>query len=60
MSESTSRVVIITGGSRGLGAGIVQSYLDSGDRVATCARSRTSEIDKWASDPELSGRIPVP
>lgn len=57
MSESTSRVVIITGGSRGLGAGIVQSYLDSGDRVATCARSRTSEIDKWASDPELSGRF---
>lgn len=57
MTESTSRVVVITGGSRGLGAGIVQSYLDSGDRVATCARSRTSETDKWAADPELKGRF---
>ena len=27
------RVVIVTGGSRGLGAGIVRSYLDSGDLV---------------------------
>jgi 3-oxoacyl-[acyl-carrier protein] reductase len=49
--------VIVTGGSRGLGAGIVQSYLDSGDRVATCARSRTPEIDKWADDPDLEGRF---
>lgn len=42
------RVVVITGGSRGLGAGIVQSYLDSGDLVATCARSRTAQVDAWA------------
>lgn len=47
----TKRVVIVTGGSRGLGAGIVQSYLDSGDRVATCARTRTPEVDAWAADP---------
>ena len=57
MTESKDRVVIVTGGSRGLGAGIVQSYLDSGDRVATCARSRTDEIDRWANDPELKGRF---
>ncbi|AXT86223.1 3-oxoacyl-ACP reductase [Aeromicrobium sp. A1-2] len=57
MSETTGRVVVITGGSRGLGAGIVQSYLDSGDRVATCARSRTPEIDRWEKDPELEGRF---
>ena len=56
-NPTQGRVVIITGGSRCLGAGIVQSYLDSGDRVATCARSRTSEIDKWADDPELEGRF---
>jgi 3-oxoacyl-[acyl-carrier protein] reductase len=54
---SEPRVVIITGGSRGLGAGIVQSYLDSGDLVATCARSRTSEIDKWADDPATAERL---
>jgi 3-oxoacyl-[acyl-carrier protein] reductase len=57
VSESLDRVVIVTGGSRGLGAGIVQSYLDSGDRVATCARSRTAEIDRWEKDPELDGRF---
>jgi 3-oxoacyl-[acyl-carrier protein] reductase len=57
VSESADRVVIVTGGSRGLGAGIVQSYLDSGDRVATCARSRTAEIDRWEKDPELEGRF---
>lgn len=51
------RVVIVTGGSRGLGAGLVQSYLDAGERVATCARSRTDEVDRWEKDPELEGRF---
>jgi 3-oxoacyl-[acyl-carrier protein] reductase len=51
------RVVIVTGGSRGLGAGIVRSYLESGDRVATCARSRTPEVDAWVADPALAGRF---
>ncbi len=45
------RTVIITGGSKGLGAGLVRSYLESGDRVATCARSSTPEVDSWSSDP---------
>lgn len=44
-----SRVVIVTGGSRGLGAGIVQAYLDAGDRVATCARSTTPDVEAWTS-----------
>ncbi|MGO4257869.1 SDR family NAD(P)-dependent oxidoreductase [Marmoricola sp. RAF53] len=51
------RTVIITGGSRGLGAGFVQAYLDNGDRVATCARSITPEVEKWQSDPETADRI---
>jgi 3-oxoacyl-[acyl-carrier protein] reductase len=51
------RVVLVTGGSRGLGAGIVQSYLDSGDLVATCARSRTHEIDRWLGDPSTADRL---
>jgi 3-oxoacyl-[acyl-carrier protein] reductase len=50
-------VVIVTGGSRGLGAGLVQSYLDAGERVATCARSRTHEVDRWEQDPELEERF---
>ena len=53
----TDRVVIVTGGSRGLGAGIVTSYLASGDRVATCARSATPETASWAADPALAGRF---
>lgn len=52
-----SRVVIVTGGSRGLGAGIVRSFLDSGDIVATCSRSPTAETDAWSADPQLEGRF---
>jgi 3-oxoacyl-[acyl-carrier protein] reductase len=61
MTEVTAsaepRVVIVTGGSRGLGAGIVASYLASGDRVATCARSVTPEVEAWQQDPELTDRF---
>ena len=48
--SSEPRVVIITGGSRGLGAGLVQSYLDSSDLVATCSRSITPEVEKWQQE----------
>lgn len=47
---SEPRVVIVTGGSRGLGAGIVESYLASGDRVAACARSVTPEVERWRTE----------
>jgi 3-oxoacyl-[acyl-carrier protein] reductase len=57
VSAETPRVVIVTGGSRGLGAGIVRSYLDSGDRVATCARSSTPEVQKWSADPAVADRF---
>jgi len=39
------RTVLVTGGSRGLGAVIVRAFLDSGDRVATCSRTPTSETE---------------
>jgi 3-oxoacyl-[acyl-carrier protein] reductase len=55
--SSDARVVIVTGGSRGLGAGIVQAYLDAGERVAACARSATSETEKWAADPAYADRF---
>jgi len=51
------RTVIVTGGSRGLGAGIVQAYLDTGDRVATCSRSTTDQVAAWQSDPVTSDRF---
>lgn len=42
-----SRTVLITGGSRGLGAGFVRSFIDLGDNVATCSRSRTADVENW-------------
>src|SRR4051794_4249901 len=51
------RTVIVTGGSRGLGAGIVRSFLESGDRVATCSRSSTAEVEARAKDPETADRF---
>jgi 3-oxoacyl-[acyl-carrier protein] reductase len=40
------RVVVISGGSRGLGAGIARKCLDAGDLVATFSRSITPFIDQ--------------
>ena len=57
MDADATRVVIVTGGSRGLGAGLVQAYLDAGDRVATCARSSTVEVERWGKDPETTDRF---
>lgn len=45
MSIQQSKVVIISGGSRGLGQAIVTSLLESGNIVATFSRSKTSFID---------------
>jgi 3-oxoacyl-[acyl-carrier protein] reductase len=53
----TDRTVIITGGSRGLGHGFVESFLASGDRVATCSRSGTPATDAWAADPATADRF---
>jgi len=51
------RTVIVTGGSRGLGEGIVESFLDSGDRVATCARTETEAVRRWRDDPSYAERF---
>lgn len=52
-----ARIVVITGGSRGLGAGLVQAFLDHGDAVATCSRSVTPNIERWREDVEVADRF---
>ena len=52
-----ARSVIVTGGSRGLGAGLVQTFLDLGDRVATCSRSTSDQVESWSSDPATGERF---
>src|SRR5579884_1236896 len=37
-----NKVVVVTGGSRGIGRAIVEAVLDAGARVAFCSRSRES------------------
>src|SRR5258706_2671156 len=54
---TSGRSVVITGGSRGLGAGLVQSFLDSGDRVATCSRSSTDAVVDWQKEHAADGRF---
>ena len=49
MSE-TGKVMIVTGGSRGLGLALIQDLLAHGHRVATCSRQRTAAIEKLAAD----------
>jgi 3-oxoacyl-[acyl-carrier protein] reductase len=43
-------VALVTGGSRGLGAGLVDGYLAAGYAVETCSRSRTDNVDRWEKE----------
>ena len=43
--DLSGRVVLVTGGSRGIGLGITQAFLDAGATVVTCARSETPTVD---------------
>lgn len=47
------RVVIVTGGSKGLGAALVQRFLAAGCWVATCSRQPSDFVEGWRrEDPD--------
>jgi 3-oxoacyl-[acyl-carrier protein] reductase len=50
-------VALVTGGSRGLGAGLVTAYLDAGYCVSTCARSETDAVREWAEGADTKDRF---
>lgn len=51
------QVVVVSGGSRGLGRAIVGHLLDRGDAVATCSRGRTPYVDSLEQDPDRRERF---
>lgn len=46
MTTKNNRVVLVTGGSRGLGLAIVRDLLTCGYRVGTCSRTLSSEVQE--------------
>jgi NAD(P)-dependent dehydrogenase (short-subunit alcohol dehydrogenase family) len=50
-ADYSDRVVLVTGGTRGIGRVIAQSFLDAGADVAVCARTEPESL------PEGDGRI---
>lgn len=50
MTSPSPRTWFVTGASRGLGAAIVRSVLDAGDRVVAAARSRDALIQAFGPD----------
>jgi 3-oxoacyl-[acyl-carrier protein] reductase len=49
--------VILTGGSRGLGAAAVRALLDAGYFVSTCSRKKTEFIEEMETDPASKDRF---
>jgi benzil reductase ((S)-benzoin forming) len=55
-AKSRSLTIVITGASRGLGAGMARTYLERGHKIAGCSRSPPPEdLDDTVSDKE--GRL---
>lgn len=51
------RHVIVTGGSRGLGAAIIEGLLADGYRVSTCSRKKSANIERLLADQTHGGRF---
>lgn len=55
--SSEQRVVLISGGSRGLGQALATDLLGRGYRVATFSRKPSAFVEACEADPELSARF---
>ena len=51
------RHVIVTGGSRGLGAAMIEGLLADGYRVSTCSRKKSANIERLLADKTHGGRF---
>jgi 3-oxoacyl-[acyl-carrier protein] reductase len=51
------RHIIVTGGSRGLGAVLVEGLLEQGYRLSTCSRSKTALIENLEKDDRYLDRF---
>ena len=51
--ELSGKVVVVTGGGKGVGRGITSRYLDAGAEVVVCGRNEPSDL------PESAGRRAV-
>jgi 3-oxoacyl-[acyl-carrier protein] reductase len=52
-----SRHIMVTGGSRGLGAAFVEALLADGYRVSTCSRSKPARLTALLDHPEYGPRF---
>jgi 3-oxoacyl-[acyl-carrier protein] reductase len=57
MEADALRLAVVTGGSKGLGAGLVEAFLEAGYCVETCARSSSEQVRAWEDDPQLKERF---
>jgi NAD(P)-dependent dehydrogenase (short-subunit alcohol dehydrogenase family) len=52
--DLAGRVVLVTGGTRGVGRGVSEAFLDAGATVVTCSRSEVAEADLPSTE---AGRV---
>jgi len=52
-----SRHILVTGGSRGLGAAFIEALLADGYRVSTCSRSKPARLAALLDHPEYGSRF---
>lgn len=55
--SNESRVIVVSGGSQGLGAALVEHFLQRGDTVATFSRSESESISRLTASYGAQGRF---